>query len=79
MYLSLICISFSALSSKVRSSGTVSSLLIFGVFFIFLAEIPKRREEIVSAILLGWGEQVTIKEVFELPPKDSWRTRVSLL
>lgn len=70
MYLSFVWMSFSALSRRVRSSGTVISLLILGVFLIFLAEIPNRRDEMVSARLLGWGEQVTIKLVFEFPPKD---------
>lgn len=79
MYLSLVWISFSARSRRVRSYGTVISLLIFGVFLIFFAEIPNRRVDIVSEMLLGWGEQVTIKLVFEFPPKDSWRTLVSLL
>jgi hypothetical protein len=45
--------------------------LILGLFLIFLAEIPNRKDEIVSAMLFGWGEHVTIKVVFELPPKDS--------
>ena len=79
MYLSFVWMSFSALSRRVRSSGTVISLLILGVFLIFLAEIPNRRDEMVSARLLGWGEQVTIKLVFEFPPKDYWRTLVNLL
>lgn len=54
-------------------------MLILGVFLIFLAEIPKRRVEMVSARLLGWGEQVTMRVVLELPPSDYWRTLVSLL
>jgi hypothetical protein len=62
--------SFSALSNKVSSSGTVIYLFILGVFFIFLADIPNLREDMVSAMLFGWGEQVTIKLVFELPPND---------
>jgi hypothetical protein len=33
----------------------------------------------VYAMLLGCGEHVTIKVVLEFPPKDSWRTLVSLL
>ena len=79
MYLSFACISFSDLSRRVNNSGTVSSLFIFGLFFIFLADIPKRRDETVSAKLLGWGEHVTIKLVLELPPKDYCNTLVSLL
>jgi len=42
-------------------------LFIFGLFFIFLAEIPNLNVEIVSAILFGCGEHVTIKLVFEFP------------
>ena len=53
MYLVLASLSFSARSRSVSSYGTVSSLFILGVFLIFLAEIPKRSEEIVSAMLLG--------------------------
>ena len=48
------------------------------MFFIFLAEIPNLNVEIVSEILLGWGEQVTIKLVLELPPKLYCRTLVNL-
>ncbi len=49
----------------------MSSLLIFGLFLIFLADTPNLNEEIVSATLLGCGEQVTISVVLELPPSDS--------
>jgi len=70
MYLSLVCIYFSALSNKVNNSATVISLFILGEFLIFFAEIPNLNVEIVSAKLFGWGEQVTIKQVLELPPKD---------
>jgi len=45
-------------------------LFILGLFLIFLAEIPNLKDEIVYGILFGCGEQVTIKVVFELPPKD---------
>jgi len=44
-----------------------------------LAEIPNLKEDMVYAILLGWGEHVTIKVVLELPPKDYCKTLVSLL
>lgn len=70
MYLSLVWIYFSALSKRVNNYATVISLFIFGEFLIFFAEIPNLKVEIVSAKLLGWGEQVTIKQVLELPPKD---------
>lgn len=60
------------------SSCTVSSRLIFGLFFTFCAFYPKRRVEIVSAKCISWGEQVTIRVVFELPPKDSLRSLVNL-
>lgn len=71
MYLFLTYSYFSDLSSRAWSSATVISLLIFGVFLIFLAEIPKRKVEMVSARLLGCGEHVTISVVLELPPSDS--------
>jgi hypothetical protein len=40
---------------------------------------PKRRVERVSASLKEEGEQLMTRVVRELPPSDSWRTRVSLL
>lgn len=79
IYLSLSERSFYAFSNKFWSSATVIYLLIFGLFLIFLAEIPNLKEDIVSAILLGWGEHVTINVVLELPPKDYCKTLVSLL
>jgi hypothetical protein len=77
MYFPLASSYFSDLSKSACNSATVSYLFIFGVFFIFFAEIPNLSVEIVSARLLGCGEQVTIKVVFELPPKDYCNTRVS--
>jgi hypothetical protein len=53
MYLSLVCIYFSALSNRVNNSATVISLLILGEFLIFFAEIPNLNVDIVSAKLLG--------------------------
>jgi len=54
-------------------------LFILGLFFIFFAETPNLRDDIVSARLFGCGEQVTIRVVFEFPPNDYCRTLVSLL
>ena len=79
MYLSFYPKSFYAFYNKFCNSATVIYLLIFGLFFIFLADIPNLKEEIVYAILLGCGEHVTISVVFELPPNDYCKTLVSLL
>ena len=47
------------------------------MFFIFLADIPNRKLDILSWILEIWGEHVTIKAVLELPPKPSFKIRVN--
>lgn len=44
---------------------------------IAFARLPKSRVEIVSSILSRAGEQLMIKAVRELPPRDSCSTRVS--
>lgn len=79
MYFYLSERSFYAFYSKFWSSATVIYLLILGLFFIFFAEIPNLNVDIVSAMLLGCGEHVTIKVVLELPPSDYCKTLVSLL
>ena len=79
MYFYLSPSYLSVFYNKFCNYPTVISLFIFGLFFIFFAETPKRRVETVSAVLFGWGEQVTINDVFELPPKDYCRTLVNLL
>jgi hypothetical protein len=61
---------FSAFYNKLCSWATVSYLLIYGLFLIFLAETPNLNDEMVSPILLICGEQVTMRVVFELPPSD---------
>jgi len=45
---------------------------------MFLALAPNLRVDRVSASLYGCGEQVIIKQVLELPPKDSDKILVSL-
>lgn len=76
--LSLSTRSFSALSNKNLSSCKDISLFIFGLFLIYLARLPNLRVEMVSASLYIDGLHVIIKHVLELPPKDSYRTLVSL-
>ena len=72
-----VSISYSAFSNSLRSSGMVYSLLTFALFLIERALWPKRQVESVSWSLKGLGEQVTIRHVFELPPRDSLSIRVS--
>lgn len=55
-----------------------NSTLTTALFFIVLARVPKRRVDTVSASLNDDGEQLIIRVVFELPPSDSYRIRVSL-
>lgn len=69
---------FSILSRRSLYSPIDTSLLILGLFFISLARLPNLRVEIVSASLNMEGLQVIMRQVFELPPRDSYRTRVSL-
>ena len=61
------------------NSATVISLLIFGLFFILLALSPNLKVDKVSLSLYILGEQVIIKQVLELPPKDSCKTLVKFL
>ena len=42
-----------------------------------LARFAKFKEEIVSLTHEEWFEQVTIKEVLKLPPKDSYSILVN--
>jgi len=42
-----------------------------GLFLIFFALAPNLRVEIVSSSLKLEGEQVMIRQVLELPPRDS--------
>ena len=58
-------------SKSLFNSGTVYSLLTLGAFLMFLARAPNLSVLSVSASLNGWGEQVMIRSVFELPPSDS--------
>ena len=44
---------------------------------MFLARAPNLSVLSVSASLNGWGEQVMIRSVFELPPSDSESILVS--
>ena len=67
----------SEISSNLFNSGTVYSLLTFGAFLIFRALAPNLNVLKVSQSLNGWGEAVIIKQVFELPPKDSESILVS--
>ena len=60
------------------SSATVISLLILGLFLIFLADTPNLKVEMDSEILNECGEHVTINAVLLFPPKDSWSILVSL-
>ena len=53
------------------------SLLTFGAFLIFLALAPNWSELKVRASLKEWGETVMMRQVFELPPKDSDNILVS--
>lgn len=64
----------SAFSNNNSNSGTVYSLLTFGLFLIFLALTPNLRVESVSTSLYGEGEHVIINVVRELPPRDSYKT-----
>jgi hypothetical protein len=80
--MSIMCffynISFSDFYSSICSSPTVSSLLIFALLVIFLAETPNLRVEMVYDRLVGCGEHVMIRVVRALPPNDSCRILVSL-
>lgn len=66
-----------ALVSRFLSSAGESSALTRAEFLMDLARIPNRRVERVSASLYDDGEQLMIKVVRELPPRDSCRIRVS--
>ena len=56
----------------------LSSLLILGLFLIFLALLPNFKVDIVSSSLNLAGLQVIISAVLELPPNDSYKILVSL-
>lgn len=62
----------------ILSSADDNSVLTRALFLMLLARIPKRRVESVSDSLYEAGEQLMISVVRELPPRDSWRIRVSL-
>ena len=70
-FLDLISFFFYSYSKRYCSSWIESSLLIFGLFLIFLALAPNFSVEIVSSRLYLAGLQVIIKLVLAFPPKDS--------
>jgi hypothetical protein len=49
-----------------------------GLFYTFIARIPKLKLEIVSSICIDDGPIVTINEVLQLPPKLSYNNLVNL-
>ena len=49
----------------------------FGLFLTCLARLPNLRVLIVSALLSIEGLQVMIRQVFALPPRDSYNTLVN--
>ena len=53
-------------------------LLIFGLFYTFIALIPKLSEEIVSSTCFIYGPIFTIKTVLQFPPNESWSNLVNL-
>lgn len=61
------------------SSWTVSSLFILGLFFTLWAFYPNLNVDMVSARCISWGEHVTIKVVFEFPPRESLRILVNFV
>jgi hypothetical protein len=71
MRFSLSSKDFSIFSRRDLYSDMETSLLIFGLFLIYLARLPNRRVETVSASLKIEGLQVMMRHVFELPPRDS--------
>ena len=70
--------SFSAISSSLRSSGIVYSRLTFALFLTERARYPNRHVDSVSWSLKGCGLHVMIRHVLELPPSDSDSILVSL-
>ena len=56
----------------------MNSRLILGLFLMFLALDPNLNVLKDSRSLNGCGEHVTIKHVFEFPPRDSERILVNL-
>jgi len=71
MRFSLSSRDFSIFSRRDLYSEMETSLLIFGLFLIYFARLPKRRVETVSASLKIEGLQVMMRQVLELPPRDS--------
>ena len=65
------------MSSNFLSSAALSSWLIWALFSIFFALMPKRRVERVSVSLYEDGEQLMTRVVLEFPPKLSWSNLVS--
>lgn len=78
MRVSLSLISPSSFSFIFSNSWTVNSRLIFGLFLTFWAFSPNLKVDNVSGRCISCGEQVTIRVVFELPPRESRRIRVNL-
>jgi hypothetical protein len=65
------------LLNMIRNSAGDISVLTRALFLILFARIPNRRVERVSASLNDAGEQLMIRVVRELPPRDSCRMRVN--
>ena len=78
IFFSYALIISSAFANFSISSSIVLSLLILGLFLIFLALAPNQSVLIVSSSLKEEGEHVMIRHVFEFPPSDSYKTLVSL-
>jgi len=71
IFFSCTLMTSSAFANIALSSSMVLSLLIFGLFLIFFALAPNLKVPTVSSSLKLDGEQVMIRHVLELPPKDS--------
>mmetsp|Transcript_49797 Transcript_49797/g.119890 ORF Transcript_49797/g.119890 Transcript_49797/m.119890 type:complete len:252 (+) Transcript_49797:178-933(+) len=75
------CRSSSSLATKACTTGDGSqatSRLISALFFTSLARLPNSNEHLVSSRSASWPEHVMMRQVLELPPKLSARSRVSM-
>ena len=77
IFKSFIFISFSAIYNMYFNSEIENSLLTFALFLIYLALQPNLKVDTVSDSLNILGLQVIIRDVFELPPKDSYNILVN--
>mmetsp|Transcript_69457 Transcript_69457/g.193259 ORF Transcript_69457/g.193259 Transcript_69457/m.193259 type:complete len:201 (-) Transcript_69457:1546-2148(-) len=71
-------VSLASIALKTMDGSYCTSKLISALFFTSFARRPNSSEPFVSSLSSSNVEHVMMRQVFELPPKDSAKSRVSI-